>query len=390
MSNILHLVPHANAKEISANAKKKPKNTLPDGRKRIRLDVGRDAEGKRVRKTFTGRTLAECRAKRDAYLAEQARQQAAATPKSVADWAATWRAVYGSDAGYSQNRTVEIDVRRLCAYMGGMALTEVQQVHVQAYAQSVAHYAKSTVQKIKATANRIFAAAVANGYIMRNPCAGVVWKHAGEGTHRFLEPWEIATITAHWQDHHAGLWAMLMLYAGLRRGEALALRWSDIDGDVIHVKQGVHFEDNSPISGAPKTPNAVRDVPVLGPLRDALQAAPRVGEYICLGAGGQAVTSSIWASGWVAYCHAMQRAAGRPFNVRAHDLRHTFASMLYDAGVDIKTAQKLLGHATPEITMRIYTHLSEVREAASLDKMREYLEGMGREMGHKEPEKPVK
>ena len=385
MNKILHFTPPA-----PASKPKRPKNALPDGRRRIRVDVGTDADGNRIRKAFTGKTLAECRAKRDAWLADQARQQERAAPKSVRDWALTWRDVYGSGAGYSQNRTVEIDVRRLCEHLGALPLADVRQVHIQTYAQSVAHYAKSTVQKIKATTNRIFAAAVANGYILRNPCDGVRWQNAGEGTHRFLEPWEIATITAHWKDHHAGLWALLMLYAGLRRGEALALRWEDIAGNTIHVRQGVHFEDNTPISGSPKTPAAVRDVPLLGPLRAALEAAPHVGQYICLGAAGQPVTSSIWASGWVAYCNAMSRAAGRPFAVRAHDLRHTYASMLYDAGVDIKTAQKLLGHTSPELTMRIYTHLSEAREAASVGKLEAFFEGMGSEMGFSDGEKPIK
>lgn len=80
----------------------------------------------------------------------------------------------------------------------------------------------------------------------------------------------------------------------------------------------------------------------------------------------------------------------KKFSVRAHDLRHTFASMLYDADVDVKTAQKVMGHTSPEITMRIYTHLSDAKESASLDKMRAYLEGMGHKMGHESAEKPIK
>lgn len=386
MNKILHFSPPA----PEPSKPKHPKNALPDGRRRIRVDLGTDADGKRIRKAFIGRTLAECRAKRDAWFADRERAQDAATPKTVSDWANRWRAVYGTGAGYSQTRTVEIDVRRLCDHLGQMQLADVRQVHIQAYAQSVSHYAKSTVQKIKTTTNRIFAAAVANGYIARNPCDGVKWAHVGEGTHRFLEPWEIQVIAEHWQDHHAGLWAMLMLYAGLRRGEALALRWTDIDGDVIHVRQGVHFEDNTPVTGDPKTPAAVRDVPLFAPIREALGTAPHRCEYICTSADGQPVTSSAWSRGWEAFNHAMQRAAGQPFAVRAHDLRHTFASMLYDAGVDIKTAQKLLGHTSPEITMRIYTHLSEAREASSIGKMEAFLQRMGSGKGSMPTENPTK
>lgn len=169
MNKIIHLVPPSASNPAKP---KRPKNALPDGRRRIRVDLGTDADGKRIRKAFTGRTLAECRAKRDAFLAAQKGLEAASKPQTVNVWAATWRGIYGAYAGYSQNRTVEIDVRRLCDHLGQMQLADVRQVHIQAYAQSVAHYAKSTVQKIKATTNRIFAAAVANGYIARNPCAG--------------------------------------------------------------------------------------------------------------------------------------------------------------------------------------------------------------------------
>lgn len=379
---------------------------MPDGRKRVRIDIGEDPEtGKRRLKSFYGKTLKEAREKRDAWIAAQYEKGAAPQPKSVQEWASTWRAVYGSSAGYSQNRTVEIDTRRLCNYMGQMQLADVQQVHVQAYAQSVAHYAKSTVAKIKATTNRIFESAVANRYILRNPCAGVKWQNAGEGTHRALEPWEIDLITANWQGHFAGVWAMLMLYAGLRRGEALALRWADVDLDsaLIHVKHGIHFESNAPTIGAPKTANAVRDLPLSPQLADVLKKAPHTCEYVCTGAAGQQVTDSIWASGWSAWNNTMRNILNgdtktaicpghrtdrespdrKPFSVRAHDLRHTFATLLYDAGIDVKTAQKLLGHATPEITMAIYTHLTDAREVASLGQFQTFFSNMWLKNGSK-------
>lgn len=388
-SNIINLTSIQPAPEPR---KTKPRNSMPDGRKRIRIDIGADPDtGKRIRKTFTGKTLKECYAKRDAWLEEQ---KASSKPhaQTVAEWAETWQEVYGSSSGYSQNRTVDIDVRRLICSIGDMQMSDVMQMHIQAYALSVSEYAKSTVQKIKATTARIFDSAVANKIIAVNPCTGVQWKHTGEGTHRFLDAWEIQLITENWNAHHAGMWAMLMLYAGLRRGEALALRWSDIDLDalVIHVSRGVHFESNASVIGTPKTESSVRDVPIFPPLAKALNEAFSdtldKNSFVCTGAAGQQVTLSIWASGWRAYNNAMTRAASDipehdVFSIRAHDLRHTFASMLYDAGVDIKTAQKLLGHAAPEITMRIYTHLSEMYEARSVDKMTEYLNNMGHKWG---------
>lgn len=56
--------------------------------------------------------------------------------------------------------------------------------------------------------------------------------------------------------------------------------------------------------------------------------------------------------------------AVEPFT--AHQLRHTYCTMLYDAGVDILTAQKLLGHAAAETTMKVYTHLTQQKERQSI------------------------
>ena len=60
--------------------------------------------------------------------------------------------------------------------------------------------------------------------------------------------------------------------------------------------------------------------------------------------------------------------------LRTHDLRHTFCTMLYDAGVDVKRAQYLMGHKDIMVTMKIYTHLSEERKAKSDEAFHAYFE----------------
>jgi integrase len=211
-----------------------------------------------------------------------------------------------------------------------------------------------------------------------------------------LEKWEIAHISTNWQEYRAGRWAMLMLYAGLRRGEALALRWDDIDWEhnIIHVRRAVHFEGNCPVLGTTKTDTSVRDVPMFPVLRRCLQMHDANEVYVCSSASGKLVTDAVWKSSWQAFNNAMSNLlngeqAVRPgrrsdldapdrktFCVRAHDLRHTFCSLLYDAGVDVLTAQKFMGHSSPEITMRIYTHLSADKHESDIDKATAYLERM--------------
>lgn len=57
----------------------------------------------------------------------------------------------------------------------------------------------------------------------------------------------------------------------------------------------------------------------------------------------------------------------------AHQLRHTYAAMLYDAGVDVKSVQNFLGHSDFQVTLKIYTHLSEGKEQETADMLNEHL-----------------
>ena len=74
-----------------------------------------------------------------------------------------------------------------------------------------------------------------------------------------------------------------------------------------------------------------------------------------------------WKRMWESYLETL----GITFT--AHQLRHTYASMLYAAGVDVKTASELLGHSDIEITMKIYTHLTEQEKKLSIKKYSIFL-----------------
>ena len=76
-----------------------------------------------------------------------------------------------------------------------------------------------------------------------------------------------------------------------------------------------------------------------------------------------------WYGKTKAHLAAMERGEKLPpwrsVNIRPHDLRHTYCTLLYDAGVDLKTAMKWMGHADQSMILRIYAHLTDEREKAS-------------------------
>ncbi len=67
-------------------------------------------------------------------------------------------------------------------------------------------------------------------------------------------------------------------------------------------------------------------------------------------------------------------------HITAHMLRHTYATMLFDAGVDIKSAQRFLGHADVEITLSIYTHLTKYKEEQAIQVLDKHLNERNNEM----------
>lgn len=195
------------------------------------------------------------------------------------------------------------------------------------------------------------------------------------GTHRALNLAEIALVTRCWGKHWMGFAALMMLYTGLRRGELLALRWDDID-TAIHVRRAAHFEGNKPVEmPTTKTMAGQRVIPILPQLAQALEKVPRGIGLVFRAAGGGSLTQSARRSGWAAYNNMLKREDAE-HEIRPHDLRHTYATMLYDAGIDVKSAQYFLGHADVSITMQIYTHLSNERKSKSVDALLAYADKM--------------
>ena len=85
-------------------------------------------------------------------------------------------------------------------------------------------------------------------------------------------------------------------------------------------------------------------------------------------------TRSSWERMWESYTRTLG------FKFTAHQLGHTYATMLYRSGVDVKSASELLRHSKIEITMNIYTHLMEDTKIISIDKYDEFLENFFRIM----------
>lgn len=154
----------------------------------------------------------------------------------------------------------------------------------------------------------------------------------------------------------------IAFYTGMRKGEINALRWSDIDGDILHVRRSIAQKlkgENKDMETPPKNKSSYRDLQIPLPLMDILsehkarqQADKRwTEEYrVC---GGPVILRDTSIENKNKAYHT---AAGLP-HIRIHDFRHTHASLLVNEGISIQEIARRLGHSKVEITWNTYAHL---------------------------------
>jgi integrase len=167
-------------------------------------------------------------------------------------------------------------------------------------------------------------------------------------------------------------------YAGLRRGEIRALRWDDVDlaGGVIHVRRG--WDDVAgPI--APKSEAGIRKVPLIGRLRDMLaehklmtgRADGLIFGRTTIDAFQTTTAANRARRAWKRENERRSEQGVRPLApITLHELRHTYASLMIDAGLPMNNLSEYMGHSTPEFTMARYGHLlphSMSEDAARFD-----------------------
>lgn len=188
---------------------------------------------------------------------------------------------------------------------------------------------------------------------------------------RFASREEAAALIGALPTAEKAIWATA-LYAGLRRGELRALRWSDLAGGDIHVSRS--WDDNAG-EQTPKTKGSNRHVAIIPPLAAALAAhkaaTGRSGEDLVFGrsASEPFIASTVRARALKAW-----KAADPPLApITLHQCRHTFASLMIAAGCNAKALSVVMGHAAIGITFDRYGHLMPGGEQEVGRLLAEYL-----------------
>ena len=253
-------------------------------------------------------------------------------------------------------------------------------------------YGKSTLSYLQTILVNVFRSAYARGIIDRDPAIGLTRPSTDKKVRRALTEPEQAAALHVGHTHPEGLLLLILYYTGLRIGEALGLQWRDVDFStrLLHVQRDIDFKTGS--VGSLKTLSSNRHVPIPDDLFSALWNERGVGETFVLQAPKSHSHLSLrtYVRRWNRLMQAMydydNSIESKPINqsmtkdppmqqrfqsiLTAHYFRHNYASVLYNADVDVLSAQRFLGHSDVKTTLSIYAHLSESKEQINADKVR--------------------
>lgn len=387
------------------------KITLRDGvtRYRFTIDVGKKPDGRRDQKTYTYDTLKEAKAERARIVSDRARGLYVRPSKVTVDELVDAWLEGKRNLGAGTRRTYTDALKHARAHIGHLEAQRVTKVDVDRMVTKLLASGRRVgnvkTRRLKArTVNvmlilltAIFEDAVLQGTLARNVVKLV---ERPKQTATEMQTWTADTATeflASVSTHRLYAAWQLSLY-GLRRGEVLGLRWSDVDlvAKTITVQWNRVDVAGEVVEKEPKTERSNRTLPLDDDLVSALTvlqllqreerdaaggayAAPctladPVSGEVC--AGDHVVVDELghaYRPEWYGDCFGrLVRAAGLP-DIRLHDTRHTTGTLMHLRGVPIAVVSAWLGHANAAFTLKTYVHSQDEELAGAGQTLRAAL-----------------
>jgi integrase len=301
------------------------------------------------------------------------------TRMTVADYLCSWFDGAHAQSPKTLERYAELNRSQITPHLGQIGLQKLHPEHLQRWHRELikSGLASRTVTNAHKLLHRVLADAVKNGTLARN-VAEVRRPPRIEATEtKILTPEQITDVLTKLEHHRLLPVVSLALATGMRRGELLGLQWGDVelDAGTLRVERSLEETKAGLRFKSPKTRRGRRNIS-LPPDAVTMLRAYKVKQLelrLVLGLGKIEPSTLVFSDveGEPFKPHTVSRAwqrvvvaKGLP-RVSFHALRHTHASMLIRAGVDILTISRRLGHSAAAITLDVYGHLIEGADAAA-------------------------
>lgn len=376
-----------------------------DGRWEGRYTAGRDeATGKFLYRNVLARTQAECKAK----LREAMRnvRQAEPNPQTVkqprkepdrpvcrfttGEWLRTWFELYSKPnlRETTQEQYTNFLEKHLIPNIGDIPLEKLTSLRLQKLYQDLrtngrvvqnnaecSGLSPKTIRSIHMVLHSALEQAVKEGLIKKNPTDGCNPPKLERKAMKVIQPEQIGAYLQAAANQNVLPMFYLELTSGLRRGELLVLLWTDLnlDKNSISVCKSVRGSQGELKVSAPKTRHSIRTVVVPQQAVDLLIQEHNLhpdNPYMF----PSPVTGTMNHPDTAGRIHRklLKEAGIEP--VRFHDLRHTFATLALQNGVDIKTLSRMLGHYSSGFTLDIYTHVTDKMQQEAAEKIGGFME----------------
>lgn len=283
--------------------------------------------------------------------------------KTVEEIVDEWEEWHEKRVEWSTHKRYKPCAERLRQYFKGEYIKSITISQAERFINEFAlkYPVQKTVKNQKTVANQVWKYAILKEYIEANN----IWQYVPlpKGLKKPVRelPADEDIKAIQNSDSQEDLYTYFLLYTGLRRGEILALKYSDIDFEnkLIHVTEQLVHENNKPVIKPPKTDAGIRDVILLERL--AKKLPDKKSDKYIFGKNGEPITQSQYNKMW----KGIKNKIG--ISCTPHQLRHAYTTFLHEAGIDVKDAQVLLGHSDISITQNIYTHIRSTRTKANAD-----------------------
>ena len=321
------------------------------------------------RKHFYGKNAKEISEKIEAFERSQ-RNGPAPNQKNFETIANAWWEEKRKGLSPNNVRSYEAHYIHAVEDLGSIPITDISTQRIIAHLKrlSAQGYSQKTIKNRKTVIRGILNYALAEGDIQSNPCADVPiikGKPAEERDPASKE--DIQIIEQVKNESNFSRMMYFMLYTGCRRGEAAALQQKHIDRvqGKATICQSVAYDEQDPVLKLPKTKAGIREVDLYDNVLEILPEYDDPETFVFFPEG-------LPRKGRLERGLKLFQKTHR-INATAHQLRHSYASMLHSAHVDAKDAQHLLGHSSIIVTEDIYTSLESEHKAEIREHMNQYV-----------------
>ena len=262
-------------------------------------------------------------------------------------------------------------------------INDIASQDIQDYLNTLKNYSNSTIKKIKEQFNQAFREAMNKGYIVKNPMFEVIRPRSNK-EHKIVRALEIEEqqkltnylMSIPISDEPYKVAYLIEMYLGLRIGEVLALRNTDINlhKNLITVNKTLTTDKNHKVimGNSTKTYSGIREVPIPSFIREEIINQMRLAEshkdkQLFLDPNGNYVRPNNANRKLKELLQKMGIS-----NITSHSLRHTYGTRCIEAGMRAVALQRLMGHTDVSITLNTYTSVFNKYKEAELEKVNNY------------------